>query len=151
VDKVRIEELKPAAGSKKRKKRVGRGPGSGHGKTSCRGHKGQKARSSVNLPPGFEGGQMPLHRRIPKRGFNNKLFAKEYTIVNLKKIATIEDEDTITPELLLQRRLISKIAKDGVKILGDGQLNRAVTIKAHAFSKSALQKITEAGGKAEVI
>jgi len=148
---VRIEELKPAAGSKKRKKRVGRGPGSGHGKTSCRGHKGQKARSSVNLPPGFEGGQMPLHRRIPKRGFNNKLFAKEYTIVNLKKIATIEDEDTITPELLLQRRLISKIAKDGVKILGDGQLNRAVTIKAHAFSKSALQKITEAGGKAEVI
>ncbi len=148
---MRIEELKPAAGSKKRKKRVGRGPGSGHGKTSCRGHKGQKARSSVNLPPGFEGGQMPLHRRIPKRGFNNKLFAKEYTIVNLKKIATIEDEDTITPELLLQRRLISKIAKDGVKILGDGQLNRAVTIKAHAFSKSALQKITEAGGKAEVI
>ncbi len=148
---MRIEELKPAAGSKKRKKRVGRGPGSGHGKTSCRGHKGQKARSSVNLPPGFEGGQMPLHRRLPKRGFSNKVFAKEYTIVNLKKIATIEDEDTITPELLLQRRLISKIGKDGVKVLGDGQLNRAVTIKAHAFSKSALQKITEAGGKAEVI
>lgn len=148
---MRIEELKPAEGSKKKKKRVGRGPGSGHGKTSCRGHKGQKARSSVNLPPGFEGGQMPLHRRIPKRGFSNKVFAKEYTIVNLKKIATIEDEDIITPEVLLKRRLISKIGKDGVKVLGDGQLNRAVTIKAHAFSKSALQKITEVGGKAEVI
>ncbi len=148
---MRIEELRPAPGSKKRPKRVGRGPGSGHGKTSCRGHKGQKARTSVNLPRGFEGGQMPLHRRLPKRGFNNRAFAKDFTIVNLKKIATLQDLETITPEVLLERRVISRIGRDGVKILGDGEIDRPLTVKAHAFSRSALQKIEQAGGKAEVI
>ncbi|RME68081.1 MAG: 50S ribosomal protein L15 [Nitrospirae bacterium] len=148
---MRIEQLRPTPGSKHRQKRVGRGPGSGHGKTSCRGHKGQKARSGGGVAPGFEGGQMPLYRRLPKRGFNNKLFAKEYTIVNLEKIAKIEDIDEITPEVLLERKIISKIGKDGLKVLGKGQLQRPVTIKAHAFSEGAVNKIKEAGGKAEVL
>ncbi len=148
---MRIEQLRPAPGSRHRQKRVGRGPGSGHGKTSCRGHKGQKARSGGGVKPGFEGGQMPLHRRVPKRGFNNKAFAKDYSIVNLEKLTKIEDIDEITPEVLLQRRIISRIGRDGLKVLGKGQLTRAVTIKAHAFSEGALKKIKEAGGRAEVL
>ncbi len=148
---MRIEQLKPAPGSRHRQKRVGRGPGSGHGKTSCRGHKGQKSRSGGGVKPGFEGGQMPLHRRLPKRGFNNKAFAKDYAIVNLDRIAKIEDLDEITPEVLLERRIISRIGRDGLKVLGKGQLSRAVTVKAHAFSESAVVKIKEAGGKAEVL
>ncbi len=147
---MKINDLRPAEGSKKRKKRVGRGPGSGHGKTACKGHKGQKARSGGGVSPGFEGGQMPLHRRLPKRGFKNAPFKKVYTVVNLKRLAVIEGVDTITPEVLLEKRVISKI-NDGVKILGDGELSRPLTIKAHAFSASALQKIKDAGGKAEVI
>jgi large subunit ribosomal protein L15 len=148
---MRIEELRPAPGSRHREKRVGRGPGSGHGKTSCRGHKGQKSRSGGGVKPGFEGGQMPLHRRLPKRGFNNKLFAKDYAIVNLEKIAKIEDLDEITPEVLLERRIISRLGRDGLKVLGRGELSRAITIKAHAFSEGAVSKIKEAGGKAEVL
>ncbi|NOX20946.1 MAG: 50S ribosomal protein L15 [Nitrospirae bacterium] len=146
---MRIEDLKPAPGSKKKPKRVGRGPGSGHGKTACKGHKGQKARAGAKISPGFEGGQMPLHRRLPKRGFTNAAFKKEYAIVNLKRLETLE-EDVITPELLLEKRIISKL-KDGLKVLGDGEIKRACTIKAHAFSKTAIQKIEAAGGKAEVI
>lgn len=146
---MRLEDLKPACGSRKREKRVGRGTGSGHGKTSCKGHKGQKARSGGTKGPGFEGGQMPLQRRLPKRGFKNR-FKKEFSIINLKDLNTIEDVDMITPEVLLERGIIKDI-KDGLKVLGEGELNKPVTIKADAFSASALQKILSAGGKAEVI
>lgn len=147
---MRIEDLKPSEGSKKEKKRVGRGPGSGHGKTSCRGHKGQKARSGGAKGAGFEGGQMPLQRRLPKRGFKNYPFSKEYAIINLKDLSRIEDADTITPDLLLERGIIKDI-KDGLKVLGDGEITRPVTIKAHAFSCAVLKKINAAGARAEVI
>ncbi len=146
---MRIEELSPAAGSRKKPKRVGRGPGSGHGKTSCRGHKGQKSRSGATIPAGFEGGQMPLHRRLPKRGFSNHPFKKEYAIINIERLQKIDAQE-ITPELLLKEGIVSDL-KDGLKVLGNGELNRAITVKAHAFSKSAIQKIEAAGGKAEVI
>jgi large subunit ribosomal protein L15 len=147
---MNIEELKPAKGSKKKNKRVGRGPGSGHGKTSCRGHKGQKSRSGGTKGPGFEGGQMPLHRRLPKRGFSNHPFRKEYSTINLKVLAKIEDVDTITPDILVEKGIIKDL-KDGLKILGDGELSRPLTVKAQAFSASALEKINAGGGKAEVI
>jgi large subunit ribosomal protein L15 len=146
---MRIEDLKPAEGSKKKSKRVGRGIGSGHGKTSCKGHKGQKSRSGGPKGPGFEGGQMPLQRRLPKRGFKNR-FKIEYSIINLKDINKIEDLDIITPEVLIERGMI-KDFKDGLKILGEGEIQKPFTIRADAFSASALTKITAAGGKAEVI
>ncbi len=146
---MRIEDLKPAAGSTKRTKRVGRGVGSGLGKTSGKGHKGQKARSGGGTGPGFEGGQMPLQRRLPKRGFKNR-FGIEYAVVNLDKINGLTEYNEVTPELLLQKRIV-RDAKDGIKILGDGKLERAVTVKATAFSARAAEKIVAAGGKAEVI
>jgi large subunit ribosomal protein L15 len=146
---MKINELR-APGSRKKPKRVGRGPGSGHGKTSCKGHKGQKCRSGGTKAPGFEGGQMPLHRRLPKRGFSNYPFRKEFAIVNLDKLNEIEDLESITPEVLLERRVISRL-RDGLKVLGQGELKRPVTVKAHAFSASAIKKIEAAGGKAEVI
>ncbi len=146
---MRIEDLKPADGCRKRNKRVGRGIGSGHGKTSCKGHKGQKARAGSGKGAGFEGGQMPLQRRIPKRGFKN-YFAKEYAVINLKELARIEDSDVITPELLVERGIIRQI-KDGIKILGAGEIKRPVTIKAKMFSAAAAAKIAAAGGKAETI
>jgi len=146
---MRIEDLKPSDGSRKKNKRVGHGIGSGHGKTSCKGHKGQKARSGGGKGAGFEGGQMPLQRRIPKRGFTNH-FAKEYTTVNLKDIAGIEGTDVITPEVLFESGIIKKL-KDGIKILGDGDIKRPVTIKANVFSAAASAKIAAAGGKAETI
>jgi large subunit ribosomal protein L15 len=146
---MRIEDLRPAAGSRKRTKRVGRGVGSGLGKTSGKGHKGQKARSGGNTGAGFEGGQMPLQRRLPKRGFKNR-FGIEYAVVNLDKINGLKGYDEITPELLLEKRIVRDI-KDGIKILGDGKIERAVTVKATAFSASASEKIAAAGGKAEVI
>lgn len=145
---MKIEDLKPAV-KRKKKKRVGRGPGSGHGKTSCKGHKGQKVRSGGTKGPGFEGGQMPLQRRLPKRGFKNR-FKKEYTIVNLRDINKIEGMDVITPDVLLERGIIKNL-KDGLKILGEGELERPLTIKADAFSASALAKITAAGGKWELL
>jgi large subunit ribosomal protein L15 len=147
---MKIDELKPAGGSRKRSKRIGRGPGSGHGKTSCKGHKGQKARSGGTKGPGFEGGQMPLQRRLPKRGFSNEPFRKEFAITNLRVLSNIEDADTITPELLLEKGVLKDV-KDGLKILGDGELSRPLIVKAHAFSSSAIQKINASGGKAEVI
>ncbi len=147
---MKIEDLKPAKGSRRKSKRVGRGPGSGHGKTSCKGHKGQKSRSGGTKGPGFEGGQMPLQRRIPKRGFSNHPFRKEFAVINLKVISAIEGAETITPELLLERGII-KDFKSGLKVLGDGDLARPVTVKAHAFSSSAREKIISSGGKAEVI
>jgi len=146
---VRIEDLNPAEGSKKKKKRVGRGIGSGHGKTSCKGHKGQKARSGRTKGPGFEGGQMPLQRRLPKRGFKN-LFKIEFAIVNLKDINKIEGVDVITPDVLIEKGIVKDI-KDGVKILGGGEILKPLTIKADAFSSSASAKINAAGGKVEVL
>lgn len=146
---MKIHDLKPADGSRKRKKRVGRGIGSGHGKTSCRGHKGQKSRSGGTRGPGFEGGQMPLQRRIPKRGFKN-IFKIEFAIVNLDVINKIENIDVITPEVLIERGIV-KNPKDGIKILGKGEIKRAITVKADAFSSSASDKITAAGGKVEVL
>lgn len=146
---MRLEELKPAEGSRKANKRVGRGPGSGHGKTACRGHKGQKARSGGAKGPGFEGGQMPLQRRLPKRGFKNYPFKKEYSVINIKDLAVLT-EDVITPEIL-RRAGIVKNLKDGLKVLGEGEISRPITVRAHAFSQTALDKIIAAGGRAEVI
>ena len=130
-----------------KRKRVGRGMGSGMGKTSTRGHKGQGSRSGSRLLRGFEGGQMPLHRRLPKRGFTN-IFREEYAIVNLEKLAAI-GETEITPEVLKKAGAVS--GKKRVKVLGDGELKAALTVKAHKFSKSAQEKITKAGGKFEVL
>jgi len=146
---MRLEDLKPAKGATKKAKRVGRGVGSGSGKTAAKGHKGQKARSGGVKGPGFEGGQMPLQRRIPKRGFTN-IFRKEYAVVNIRDFAKISGSDLVTPETLLQNGLI-KDMKARVKVLGMGELNIKLTIRAHKFSKSAIDKIQSAGGKAEVI
>jgi len=145
---MNLADLAPAPGSRKKRKRVGRGPGSGHGKTSCRGHKGQNSRSGGGVKPGFEGGQMPLQRRLPKRGFTN-IFQKTFSIVNVSSLEKLEESD-ITPEVLIKEGLVRKI-QDGVKILGNGELTRAVTVKAHAFSASAKEKIEKAKGTAEVI
>ena len=129
------------------KKRVGRGMGSGMGKTSTRGHKGQRSRSGSRMMRGFEGGQMPLHRRLPKRGFTN-IFRQEYSVVNLEKLAAL-GEATISPDVLRKAGVIN--TKRPVKILGDGELTTAITVQAHKFSKSAQEKITKAGGKFEVL
>jgi len=136
----------PKKASEKRK-RVGRGMGSGMGKTSTRGHKGQRSRSGSRMIRGFEGGQMPLHRRMPKRGFTN-IFRKEYNIVSLERLAAL-GESTVTPDVLRKAGVIK--TKLPVKILGDGELNTALTVSAHKFSKSAQEKITKAGGKVEVL
>jgi large subunit ribosomal protein L15 len=137
----------PRKASEKRK-RVGRGMGSGMGKTATRGNKGQRSRSGSRMMRGFEGGQMPLHRRLPKRGFTN-IFRQEYAVVNLEKLAGL-GESTITPELLAKAGIIKR-AEQPVKILGDGELSSALTVHAHKFSKSAQEKITKAGGKVEVL
>ncbi|GBD98758.1 50S ribosomal protein L15 [bacterium BMS3Abin07] len=147
---MRIEDLRPAKGSVKKRKRIGRGPGSGHGKTSTKGHKGQKARSGAGKGAGFEGGQMPMQRRLPKRGFKNYPFKLQFTIVNLRDIAKLGVAGDITPAILIEQGLIKKIL-DGVKVLGDGEVSSAITVKAHSFSDSARKKIVAAGGKAEVI
>jgi large subunit ribosomal protein L15 len=133
--------------SSEKKKRVGRGMGSGMGKTSARGHKGQRSRSGSRMMRGFEGGQMPLHRRLPKRGFSN-IFRTEYTIVSLEKLAGL-GETTINPDVLRKAGVIK--GKAPVKVLGDGELKTAITVQAHKFSKSAQEKITKAGGKFEVM
>lgn len=144
-----LSQLSPPQGARKKIKRVGRGPGSGHGKTCCRGHKGQKSRSGRKLAPWFEGGQMPLQRRIPKRGFRN-IFKKEYAVVNLKELNRFPSDEVITIEILLQQGLIKKV-KDGVKVLALGELEKPLVIEAHKFSKAALEKITAVGGTARVI
>ena len=146
---MRIHDLKPAEGSKKPRTRRGRGIGSGLGKTSGRGHKGQKARSGGGVRPGFEGGQMPLIRRIPKRGFTN-IFKKEIAIVNLESLNVFESGTVITPELLREKGLVKK-GKDGIKILGHGEITKPLTIKANLFSNTAKEKITAAGGTVEVV
>ncbi len=146
---MKIEDIQPAEGSRKRRKRVGRGVGSGHGKTSCKGHKGQKARSGGPKGAGFEGGQMPLQRRVPKRGFTNN-FRVDYAIVNLDVIEKLRSEGIITPELLYSKGII-KDMKSGLKVLGNGAVQGPVTVKAMIFSASAAAKIEAAGGKAEVL
>jgi large subunit ribosomal protein L15 len=145
-----LNNLKPAAGSTHKKKRVGRGPGSGLGKTAGRGHKGQKSRSGYSSRPGFEGGQMPLQRRLPKRGFTN-IFKKEWIEISLAKIeANFNAGDTVTPELLHERGLIKK-AKHDLVILGNGDISKSLTISAHRFTKTAKEKIEKAGGSANAI
>ena len=146
---MKLHELSPVEGSKKDSKRIGRGHGSGWGKTSGKGHKGQKARSGGSIRPGFEGGQMPLARRIPKRGFNN-IFAKPLEIINLSALNKFEDGEIVTAEALLAKGILSK-CEYGVKVLGNGKVTKKVTVQAAAFSQAAKEAIEAAGGKAEVI
>ena len=146
---MKLHELQPAAGSTKAKKRVGRGTGSGMGKTSAKGHKGQKARSG-SKKNGFEGGQMPLARRLPKRGFTN-IFAKEYTVINISDLIGLENDTVVTAEMLKQLGMISKIEKDGLKVLGRGELEKKLTVKAAKFSETAKTAIEAKGGSVEVI
>ena len=145
---MNLSSIKPPAGQTKDKKRIGRGMGSGRGKTSARGHKGQHAGTGFGQKRGFEGGQMPLHRRLPKRGFTN-IFKKQFAIVNLGKLEKLEG-DTFSVDSLLAAGVIHKV-HDGLKILGTGVLTRKITVEAHHFSKSALEKIQAAGGTAQVI
>ena len=147
---MKLHELSPAAGSTKERKRIGRGAGSGQGKTAGKGHKGQKARAGRGMRPGFEGGQMPLQRRVPKRGFNN-IFRTEMAIVNVAALeANYEAGAVVTIDSLIEKGLVKKVL-DGVKVLGHGDLTKALTVQANAFSESAKQKIEAAGGKIEVI
>ena len=146
---MKLYELSPAAGSKTDAKRKGRGPGTGNGKTAGRGHKGQNARSGGGVRPGFEGGQMPLYRRLPKRGFTN-IFAKKYVQINVSDLNRFEDGTEVTAQFLLENGVISKIC-DGLVVLGRGEVEKKVTVKAARFSETAKAKIEAAGGKAEVI
>ncbi|UYO35828.1 50S ribosomal protein L15 [Bacillus zhangzhouensis] len=146
---MKLHELKPSEGSRKVRNRVGRGIGSGNGKTSGKGHKGQNARSGGGVRPGFEGGQMPLFQRLPKRGFTN-INRKDYAVINLDKLNSFDEGTEVTPELLLETGAISKL-KAGVKILGNGKLEKKLTVKANKFSASAKEAIEAAGGTAEVI
>ncbi|MBE6839777.1 MAG: 50S ribosomal protein L15 [Ruminococcus sp.] len=146
---MKIHELTPAADSNKAVKRVGRGHGSGNGKTAGKGHKGQNARSGGGVRIGFEGGQMPLARRIPKRGFNN-IFATKYSIINVSDLNKFTDGTVVDTELLVAAGLVKKI-NDGVKVLGNGELTAKLTVKAAKFTQSAIEKIEKAGGKAEVM
>ena len=146
---MKLHELQPAEGSKFKTKRVGRGIGSGTGKTSGKGHKGQNARSGGGVRPGFEGGQMPLYRRLPKRGFTN-IFAKKYVTINVSDLEKFDNGTQVTQELLKESGVVSKIM-DGIKILGRGELTKKLDVKVSKFSASAKEKIEKAGGKAEVI
>jgi large subunit ribosomal protein L15 len=146
---MKLHELKPAAGSKKAPKRIGRGTGSGLGRNAGKGEKGQNARSGGGVRPGFEGGQMPLYRRLPKRGFTNP-FTKQIVSINVDRLNIFDNGTEITPEVLLERRVISKVL-DGVKILGNGSLEKSLTVKGCKLSKSAIEKIEAAGGKVEVM
>ncbi len=146
---MKLNELKPAEGSARAAWRKGRGPGSGNGKTAGKGHKGQNARSGGGVRPGFEGGQLPLYRKLPKRGFNNK-FATNYAIVNVSKLNVFEDGAVVDINALLEKKIIRK-SLDGLKILGCGEITKKVTVKASVFSATAKEKIEAAGGKAEVV
>lgn len=148
---MKLHQMSPALNSKTEPKRLGRGVGSGLGKTSGKGHKGQNARSGGGVRPGFEGGQMPLIRRLPKRGFNNKQFAKEYTIVNVSELNVFENNSEVTVEKLIEKNIIKKVAPYGLKVLGNGNLEKALVVRANKFTDSAIQKINKAGGKAEVL
>jgi len=146
---MKLHELTPAAGSRSDAYRKGRGIGSGNGKTAGRGHKGQNSRSGGGVRPGFEGGQNPLYRRLPKRGFNNP-FRKEYAIVNIEELNSFAAGTEVTPELLLEQGIV-KNPQSGIKVLGNGEITVQLTVKANKFSQSAVEKITAAGGKTEVI
>ncbi len=146
---MKLHELAPAPGSKKARTRVGRGLGSGLGKTAGRGHKGQKARAGGSVRPGFEGGQMPLYRRLPKRGFYNK-FGKEFAEVNVSVLNRFEDGAVVDPVALIETGVLKNV-HDGVRILGNGELTKSLTVIANGFTKSAAEKITAAGGKVEVV
>ena len=148
---MRIEDLRPAPGAKRPRKRVGRGPGSGTGKTSAKGHKGQKARSGGGKGGGFEGGQMPLYRRLPKRGFLPHGGKTEYAVVNVKKLASFTANATIDPDALVGAGLIKKSARTRVKLLGDGDVAHGLTVRVHAVSESAKEKIEAKGGRVELI
>jgi len=146
---MRLHELRPAEGAKKSPKRIGRGTGSGWGKTAGKGQKGQNSRSGGGVRPGFEGGQMPLYRRLPKRGFTN-IFAKEYTCINVDRLNIFEDGTVVTPELLRESGMAKRV-NDGIKILGNGNIEKKLTVKANKIYKAAAEKIEAAGGKVEVI
>ena len=146
---MKLHELKPPVGATQRRKRVGRGTGSGHGKTSTRGEKGQKARSGAHIHPWFEGGQLPLHRRVPKRGFTNR-FRKVYATVNLRDLERFESGTKVTPGLLQERRIVKDL-KAGLKVLAEGVLSKPLSVAAHKFSKQAVEKILASGGMVEVI
>ena len=146
---MELHNLTPAKGATHKKKRVGRGPGSGHGKTACRGNKGQRSRSGHSMQPGFEGGQMPLHRRLPKRGFTN-IFRREYAVINLDQLNIFKAGTTVTPEELVRRGLVKR-SVNGIKILAEGDLKIALIVRAHKFSSNAAKKIQSAGGTVEVI
>ena len=147
---MKLHELKSNEGAFKTSKRVGRGTASGHGKTSGKGHKGQNARSGGGVRPGFEGGQLPLFKRLPQRGFSNAMFKKVYATINVSDLEKFDNGAVITPELLKEMGILKK-QLSGVKVLGDGELTKKITVKAHKFSKSAISKIEAQGGKAEVI
>ncbi|MCE5285020.1 MAG: 50S ribosomal protein L15 [Pelosinus sp.] len=146
---MKLHELAPAPGSKKERTRVGRGLGSGLGKTSGKGHKGQNARAGGGVRPGFEGGQMPLYRRLPKRGFYNK-FAKEYAEVNVSELNRFEEGSVVDPAALVEAGVLKNV-RDGIRILGNGEISKSLTVIANGFTKSAADKITAAGGKVEVV
>lgn len=149
---MNLGDLHPAAGARRRPKRVGRGPSSGHGKTATRGHKGHKARSGGGTPPGFEGGQMPLHRRIPKRGFNRSRFRQEWAVVNVGELGRrFPDGGEVGPERLVEAGVIRRALAGRVKVLGEGQLTAPLVVRAHAFSRAAAEKIQAVGGRAEVL
>lgn len=146
---MKLHQLSPAPGSKTRRKRIGRGPGSGHGKTATKGHKGLLARSGGGKRPGFEGGQMPLTRRLPKYGFRNP-FRVDYAIVNVEALSALNTNDAVTPQVLVDAGLVKRKTWP-IKILGQGDVTRPIVVQAHKFSKSAIEKIQAAGGRVEVI
>ena len=148
---MKLHELSPSEGSVKERFRKGRGAGSGHGKTAGKGHKGQNARSGGGVRPGFEGGQLPLYRKLPKRGFNNFRFAKQYTLVNVELLNKFEDGDVVDAAALLAKGVVDTVAKDGIKVLGEGELSKNLTVKAAVFSGAAKEKIEAVGGKTEVL
>ena len=146
---LQLHKLVPEKGANKKRKRVGRGPGSGHGKTAGRGHKGQKSRAGYSQRSGFEGGQMPLYRRLPKRGFKN-IFAKKYTELNVRDLNGFKEGTTVTPALLCEQGILKKV-KDGLRVLGEGDLKKKLTVQAHHFTETAKKKIEQAGGSVEVL
>ena len=148
---MKLHELSPAEGSTKERFRKGRGAGSGNGKTAGKGHKGQNARSGGGVRPGFEGGQLPLYRKLPKRGFNNARFGKQYTVINVQSLNKFTDGEVVDSAALLAMGIVSTVLCDGIKVLGEGELTKKLTVKAAAFTASAKEKIEAVGGKTEVV
>ncbi len=148
---MKLHELSPAEGSVKDGFRKGRGAGSGNGKTAGKGHKGQNARSGGGVRPGFEGGQLPLYRKLPKRGFKNARFAKQYTVINVQSLNKFNDGEVVDAALLLASGIVSEVLSSGIKVLGEGELTKKLTVKAAVFSASAKEKIEAVGGKTEVV